>query len=186
MAEITPALRNRFSARAFENRPVEREKIDSLIEAFRWGASSGNRQPWRLIFAESPEARAAWDKALGKGNQAWAPRAPVKIVVVGNSEEQPEMHGQQRFLVDCGIALGHLLVQASALGLNVRAMADWNEDEVRKDFAIPDPHRVVALVAAGYPGKVEDLPPEVQEKEARPRTRKPAEAFVFRDRFGAR
>ena len=184
--QIVPALRARRSARAFDRRPVEREKINALIEAFRWGASSGNRQPWRLLFAESEQARAAWDKCLGPANQPWAPNAMVKIVVLGNPEEQPEAHGQQRFLLDCGIALDGLLVQACAMGLNVRAMADWSEQEVIAAFAVPPPFRVVTLVAAGYPGRVEDLPPAVQEKEARPRTRKRPEEFVFVDRYGTR
>jgi len=184
MWDIVPALRDRKSSRAFDPRPVERAKIDALIEAFRWGASSANRQPWRLLFAESAEARAAWDRCLGPANAPWAPHATVKIVVLGNPEEQPDAHGQQRYLVDCGIALNGLLVQACAMGLSVRAMADWSEQEVLSLFAVPSPFRVVALVAAGYPGRVEDLPPAVQEKERRPRTRKPAEQFVFRDRYG--
>jgi hypothetical protein len=41
------------------------------------------------------------------------------------------------------------------------------------------------MVAAGWRGKVEDLPEEVRVKDLKPRTRKAAGEFVFRDTFGA-
>jgi len=182
--EITSALRNRSSSRAFDPRPVEPEKIAALIEAFRWAPSSQNKQSWRLIIARAEPARAAWDAALDPGNQSWAPRAPVKLVVLANSEEQPDHHGQQRCLIDGGLALHALLVQACAMGLNVRAMAGWNQEKVRAAFDIPDACLVVALVAAGYPGSVDALPADVQLKEARPRVRRDPEEIVFHDRFG--
>ena len=178
MPEVCEALRNRRSSRAIDPRPVEAKKIEALIEAFRWGPSSQNRQPWRLILAESAVARAGWDAALEPANQLWAPRAPLKIVVAGNPEEQASLHGQQRYLVDCGLALHALLVQACAMGLNVRAMAGWDEAKVRSALRIEDPYRVVALVAAGYPCAVEELPAEVQQKEQRPRSRKPRGEIV--------
>ena len=178
--DLVEALRNRKSSRAIDPRPVEQEKIEALIEAFRWGPSSGNRQPWRLVFAESAEARAGWDAALDPANQLWAPRAPVKITVIGNPNEQEALHDQQRFLLDCGLALHALLVQACAMGLNVRAMAGWDESKVRSALRIEDPYRVVALVAAGYPCALEDLPPQVQQKEQRPRARKSRNEIVSR------
>lgn len=181
MHDLVEALRNRRSSRAIDPRPVERDKIEALVEAFRWGPSSGNKQPWRLVLAESAKARSGWDAALDPANQLWATRAPVKITVVGNPEEQDPLHAQQRFLLDCGLALHGLLVQACAMGLNVRAMAGWDEAKVRSALRIPDPYRVVALVAAGYPCPVEDLPEEVQQKERRQRARKDPEDILFRD-----
>ena len=183
--DITSALRYRSSSRAFDPRPVEPEKIAALVEAFRWAPSSQNKQPWRLIVARTEQARAGWDTALDPGNQAWAPRAPLQLVVIANPEEQPDHHGQQRCLVDGGLALHALLVQACAMGLNVRAMAGWNQDKVRTTFDIPNSCLVVALVAAGYPCPVDALPAEVQQKEARARVRRDPTEIVFYDRFGA-
>lgn len=182
--EITSALRNRSSSRAIDPRPVEADKVAALIEALRWAPSSQNRQPWRLIVAAGEQARAGWDAALEPGNQGWAPRAPLKLVLLANPEEQPDHHGQQRCLIDGGLALHALLVQACAMGLNVRAMAGWDQDRVRAAFDIPHAYLVVALVAAGYPCPVEALPVEVQKKEARPRVRRDAREIVFQDRFG--
>ncbi len=82
------------------------------------------------------------------------------------------------------MALENLLLQGSDFGLTVHAMAGWDEPKVLENFGIPAPFRVAALFAVGYPGKTEDLHPEVQAKDNKPPARKdPAEIF-FRDEFG--
>jgi nitroreductase len=184
MRDIAEALRNRKSSRTFSSGPVEREKVELLLEAFRWAPSSYNRQPWRVVVAEDRAARNAWDAALTDGNQLWAPAAAVKLIVIGNTHEQPDAFGQQRWLLDCGLAIGHVLVQACSMGLHVRAMAGFNEDVARSAFKIADPFRIAAFVACGHPGDLKDLPPEIQERERRPRARKALSEFVFRNRFG--
>ena len=185
MVEIIASIRNRKSARHYDGRKLSQGEIDQLLEAFRWAPSSLNRQPWRVIVAQGQPASDAWNAALSETNRAWATAAPLKLVVLGNPEEQPDQHGQHRWLVDCGLALGQMLIQACAMGLSVRAMVGFDEERARAGFAIPAPFRVVVLVAAGYPGRVETLAPEVQEKERRPRVRKSIADIAFADRFGA-
>jgi nitroreductase len=184
MSKVLDAIMSRRSDRHFAKRTVEPEVIDALVEAFRWGPSSNNRQPWRLLFAEGPDAVRAYDAALSKNNQSWAMAAPVKMVVIGNQEEQPDRNGLQSFMLDCGLALENMLIQGYAMGLTIHAMAGWDYAKVREGFQIPDPFHPVALVAAGYRGRVEDLPEEVRVKDERPRTRKSPEEMSFRDRFG--
>jgi nitroreductase len=184
MYEVVEALRKRQSSRAIDPRPVEPEKIEALVEAFRWSPSTHNKQPWRLLLAESAETRAAWDAALDPLNLAWAPRAPVKLTIIGNPEEQPGWHGQHTYLLDCGLALQSLLIQACAMGLAVRALIGWDEEKVRAAHRIPPPFRVAALVVAGYPCPVSELPEPVQQKELRQRVRKSREEIFFRDSLG--
>lgn len=183
--DILDVLRNRRSDRHFDGRPLEQAQVELLIEAFRWAPSSNNRQPWRLIFATSREARAGFDDALSAGNRKWAPAAPVKIVVIGTAEEQPDRNGQHAWLLDVGLALENMLIQGYAMGLTIHAMAGWDEQKLLRSFHIPQPFRVAALVAAGYRGRVEDLPEEVRVKDLAPRVRKAAGEIVFRDVFGA-
>lgn len=184
MVEIHPILRNRRSRRDFSGVPPEPEKLEALLEAFRWGPSSNNRQPWRIIVVRSPEAHKRFDECLNEGNLQWATAAPLKMVIIGNPEEQPERFGQHRWLLDVGLALENMLLQGSYMGLTVHAMSGWNEETVLKNFHIPKPFRVAALFALGYPGKLEDLHPDVQKKEKTPPNRKPAEEIFFWDDFG--
>ncbi len=182
--DILEVIRIRRSDRHFDGRAVAQQDIDLLIEAFRWAPSSNNRQPWRLIFATSESARRAYDDALSRGNKPWAATAPVKIVVIGTPEEQPDRNGLHTWLLDVGLALENMLIQGYAMGLTIHAMAGWSEQKIVEGFRIPSPFRVAALVAAGHRGRVEDLPEEVRAKDLHPRTRKAAAEFAFRDSFG--
>jgi len=182
--DILDVLRNRRSERHFDGRPLEQQQIDLLIEAFRWAPSSQNRQPWRLIFAVSPEARAGFDDALSDSNRKWATAAPVKMVMIGTPDEQPDRNGLNAWMLEVGIALENMLIQGCAIGLTMHAMAGWDEQKLLKSFRIPPPFRVAALGVAGYPGKVEDLPEDVRAKDLAPRVRKAAGEIAFRDAFG--
>jgi nitroreductase len=89
------------------------------------------------------------------------------------------------WLLDCGLALENMLIQGYAMGMTIHAMAGYDEKKLLSGFGVPEPFRVAAAVAAGWRGKVESLPEEVRAKDLKPRVRKPAGEFVFRDTFGA-
>ena len=183
-ADILKPIRERRSDRHFTQRALEPQVVASLVEAFRWAPSSNNRQPWRLILVQGAEASAKFVDALSDSNKRWAHVAPLKIVLLGNPEEQPDRDGQNRWLLDCGLALENMLLQGYAMGLTIHAMAGWNEQKVLANFNVPAPFRVAALVGAGYRGRVEDLPPDVAEKDLKPRTRKAPAEMAFTDTFG--
>lgn len=47
--DVFDAIRERRSHRAFEQKPVEPEKIDRILEAAQWAPSPANSQPWEFI-----------------------------------------------------------------------------------------------------------------------------------------
>src|SRR5437763_16843660 len=72
-------IRNRWSPRAFSDRPVEPAVLASLFEAARWAASSFNDQPWAYLVA-SRDDKENFAKMLGvlvEANKKWAKDAPV-------------------------------------------------------------------------------------------------------------
>ncbi|MEJ2548033.1 MAG: nitroreductase family protein [Gemmatimonadota bacterium] len=48
---ILDILAERWSPRAWQDRPVEDEKLVRMFEAARWAASSGNEQSWRFLLS---------------------------------------------------------------------------------------------------------------------------------------
>ncbi len=185
MSKLIDVIRDRRSDRHFANKPLETETVEALLDAFRWAPSSNNRQPWRVLIVSSADASRIFDDALSAGNKQWAPVAPLKMVIIGVPEEQPEKNGVQNYLLDIGFAMENMLVQGYAMGLTIHAMAGWDYDKICKGFAIPATAKPVALVAAGYRGRVEDLIEEVRAKDLKVRTRKAIGEFTFRDSFGA-
>jgi nitroreductase len=183
---IEPILQQRWSPRAFAERPVEPEKLRRLLEAARWAASCANQQPWYFIVATREDATeyARLLSCLRENNQQWAAHAPVLMVSVAKLSF--DMNGQpNRYAFhDVGLAAANLIVQATALGLFVHQMAGFYPDKVRELYGVPEDFEPVAGIVLGYPGDPATLSEELRQRELAPRVRKPLETFVFQGAWG--
>jgi nitroreductase len=179
---IDKVMARRWSPRAFDNRPVEREKIMTLLEAARWAPSCFNEQPWRfLVFDESnPESLERARACLVEGN-AWALKAPVLMISVARDNfsrgEKPNRTAQH----DVGLATENLLLQAVEEGLAAHGMAGFHVERAREEFNIPDDFTVLAMIAIGYPytGSLDALDEKLRASELAPRQRKPIGEIAF-------
>ncbi len=177
---IHDLLRQRWSPRAFDDRPIEPEKIRSLFEAARWAPSSNNEQPWRFL-AATKEQKTEYDRlfnCLVEGNQTWAHRAPMLLLSVATlqfEDGSPNRHA----LHDTGMAAENLVIQATVLGLVAHQMAGFRIDQARADCQIPDGYEPVAMMAVGYPGDPALLSDRLRVREVQPRSRKPVKEFVY-------
>jgi len=192
MEKVAPAehpihdlIARRWSPRAIDpTRPVPREAVLPLLEAARWAPSCYNEQPWRyLVFEGSdPAALQQARECLSQGN-AWARNAPLLMLSVAKNDfalnNRPNRHAQH----DVGLASENLVLQAVALGLVAHQMAGFDSKRAREVFGIPDDFTPMAMIAVGYPGEVEDLSPELQEREKAPRSRKPMTETAFAGRW---
>jgi nitroreductase len=183
---IEPLLQQRWSPRAFTDRPVEPEKLLRLLEAARWAASCANQQPWYFIVATREDAAeyARLLSCLRENNQQWASHAPVLMVSVAKLSF--DMNGQpNRYAFhDVGLAAANLIVQATALGLFVHQMAGFYPDKVRELYSVPNDFEPVAGIVLGYPGDPATLSEELRQRELAPRVRRPLETFVFQGAWG--
>ena len=71
---IHALIGERWSPRAFAERPVAQGTLHSVLEAARWAASAVNQQPWSFVVAtrEDAEAHARMVGTLMEGNVRWA------------------------------------------------------------------------------------------------------------------
>jgi nitroreductase len=182
---IHDLLRRRWSPRAFADRSVEPEKLQSLFEAARWAPSSYNEQPWRFICCtrEHPADHERFLGILAEGNVPWARHAPVLILSVANMQFTHNGKPNRHALHDVGLAAENFVIQAVALGLVVHQMAGYDAAKARAVFGIPDGYEPAAAIAVGYQGEPDRLPQPLRDREAAPRTRKPLEEIVFGGRW---
>jgi nitroreductase len=183
---IEEILRRRWSPRAFSDRPVEPEKLQSLFEAARWAASSFNEQPWNFIVAtkQQPEEHARLLSCLVEGNQRWARAAPVLMVSVAKLNFDKTGKPNRHAFHDVGLAMGNVLVQATALGLSVHQMAGFSPEKVREIYGVPEGFEPVAAIAIGYGLAADELPEPFREFDLGVRSRKPVSGFVFEGHWG--
>ncbi len=178
---IHELIKQRWSPLAFNSRPIESEKIGSLLEAARWAASCFNEQPWFFIVATQDNTQ-EYEKlfsCLVEANQKWAKDAPLLMLSVAKLSFQRNNKPNRHALHDVGLAMGNLTLQAQSLGLFLHQMGGFDADKARTLYNIPEDYEPVAAIAVGYPGNVNQLDADLQQRELSPRNRKPLTEFVF-------
>ena len=185
---INAILAARWSGRAYDPaRAVGRDQLVALLEAARWAPSCYGDQPWRFIVCDRHVEEAAWRKlfdCLGEGNQAWADKAPVLVLIVADGKfghnEKPNRWSQY----DSGAAAMSVCVQATDMGLMVHQMGGFDADAARRAFNVPGQCTPMAVMAVGYQLPSDRIPEQVQEREFSARQRKPLGECFFLSEWG--
>ena len=183
---VHPLIRDRWSPRAFIDKPIPPEVLRSLFEAARWAPSSYNEQPWAYIVATKDD-KANFDKVLGtlvEFNAAWAKNASALAIAVAKLVFAKNHAPNRNAQYDTGAASALLSVEATAHSLAVHQMAGFDPEKARLALGIPSDWEAIAAIAIGYPGNPDSLSQPLKERELAPRTRKPIREFVMTGSWG--
>jgi len=183
---IHDLIRDRWSPRAFSERPVPAEVLQSLFEAARWAPSSSNEQPWAFLVAtkENPDFHAKVLSTLVDANQFWAKDAPVLGLAVSELNFARTGRPNRNAYYDTGAAVANLTTEATSRGLLVHQMAGFDPQKAVELFQIPKGWEPIAAFVIGYPGDPQSLPQPLRERELASRTRKPLSDFVMSGSWG--
>ena len=174
-------LNTRRSVRSFDSRPVDEKDIISIIEAARLSPSACNSQTWRFIFVTQREIiRKICHEAMRPViPNKWLEQAP--LVIVGCSQLDiianrvgARVTGIEYYQIDLGIAMEHMVLKATELGIGTCWIGWFEENKLKKILNIPKKIKVSALLAVGYP----------KDESTRKRKRKPAEKIAFSEKWG--
>ncbi|MBM3214664.1 nitroreductase family protein [Candidatus Poribacteria bacterium] len=184
---IHDLIAERWSPRAFTERPIPDEVVRSLLEAARWAPSSLNEQPWAFLIGirgrDDEHERIA--SCLSEGNRRWAPKAPVLMVAVARLHRARDGHSNRHAHYDTGGAVAGLTLQATASGLYVHQMGGFDRDRVRDLYAVPEDCDPMVAVAVGYLDEPSSLPEDFRDRELAARVRNSLTHFVFEGRWGS-
>lgn len=164
--ELFEAIRERRSVRAYEQRAVEKEKLERIFEAARLAPSACNFQEWRFVAVTDRDKRRALMEAAN--NQSFVAEAPVVIACCAETDGHVMRCGERCYPIDVAIAIDHLTLAAVALGLGTCWIGSFYPDKVRAALDIPGSIQVVELLTLGYPAD-----------EAGPKDRKPLDKIRF-------
>ncbi len=155
---ILEPIRRRYSCRAYQDRPVEQEKLDQIFEAARLAPSAKNMQDWRFVAVTDKEKKRQLAKAAN--NQMFLEKAGVIIAACSNSDDVMRC-GQAIGPIDVAIALEHISLQATQLQLATCWIGSFYPEKVRPILGIPDDIAIIELMALGYPA---DKPKEAKRE----------------------
>jgi len=175
-ASLDQLFREARTNNGWLDRPVSDEQLRDIYELMKWGPTSANSSPARIVFLRSREAKQRLVPALAPGNVDQTLQAPVAAIVAQDIEfyeRLPELfpHGDARSwfvgnqpLIETiafrnsSLQGAYLILAARALGLDAEPMSGFDNETVDREF-FPD-RRVKSnfLVNIGY-GDPSKLPP---------------------------
>lgn len=143
-------VNTRYSCRDYNpDAAVSADAVRAVVESARLAPSACNRQPWTFIAVTDPAVRAT---ILSKSRPAFL-EAPVVLVACGHHDiawHRPS-DNKDHTDVDVSIAVEHICLAASALGLATCWVCSFDVEATIKALQVPRWVEPVALIPLGYP-----------------------------------
>jgi nitroreductase len=153
---------NRYSVRQFSSVPVEKEKLDAILEAGRLAPTACNNQPQSVLVLQSPEAM---DK-LKKCTKCHFD-APMAILICYDKTTSwkrsfdKKDHGD----IDASIVCASMMFEAAELGLGTTWVCYFDPAAVVREFSLPENIVPSSILPLGYPaGNAVPAPLHAQRK----------------------
>lgn len=145
-------IRKRRSIRVYQNKPVEKEKLEAILMAAQFSPSANHRKPWRFWVVKNKEILAKLAQATPWGS--FIAQAPLAIVVCANKDLSRE------WLEDASIVGAHIYLEATNQGLGTcwvqnrdskTGQGEESERYIRNLLNISEDFRIIATFPIGYP-----------------------------------
>lgn len=160
--EALRLMQRRCSVRQFEDRAVERDKLEYVLEAARVAPSACNLQPWRFLVIE--------DRPLiGRIAPEWVTvaHAPALVVACGDHRVAwRRRDGKDHCDLDVAIAVDHMTLAAAEVGLGSCWICSFDAYQCASILDLPDQVEPVVMLPIGYPA--ESKAPDRHEHERKP------------------
>src|SRR5271157_441541 len=147
--DVFEAIAARKSVRAFLDRPVEEDALRAILDAARRAPSARNGQEWRFVVVQDKAMRERI--ATEAARQPFVGTAGVLLVCCAQTDGRVMRCGQAAYPIDVAIAMDHLSLAATALGLGTCWIGSFDEMLVKQMLGVPPEVRVVQLMPLGYP-----------------------------------
>ena len=160
--------KKRYSVRKYQDKKVEDEKLQKILEAAHVAPTAANLQPVRLIVVQSREGLGK----IGKGADLYG--APLAIIVCADHSKAwvRPFDKKQTGDIDASILTDHMMLQATESGLGSVWICYFKPDVIQKEFGLPDDLEPVNILAVGYSDE------EAADSERHSQTRIPVEELV--------
>lgn len=154
--EVIDAILSRRSTRAFFDKPILREDLETIVTCGQWAPSANNRQEWTFVVVSNTEYIQTLAQLIGKelGNDAYNMYKPAALVLVAHQKDAP--FGRE----DDACALENMFLAAESLGIGsvwlnqLRDICDTPAIRTQlSDWGVPEDYEIYGVAALGYTAK---------------------------------
>jgi nitroreductase len=141
-------VKQRYSCRSYQDKSVEKEKLDYVMECVRFAPSAVNKQPWMFRIVKNEDDKAKLQECY---NREWFKTAPMYIICsILHDEEWVRSDGKHHGNIDIAIAVEHLCLAATEQGLATCWVCNFDAEKCKQLFAISDNEEPAVLIPIGY------------------------------------
>lgn len=159
-------MKTRFSCRKFKPDPVEKEKLEAIIDAAKYAANGHHMEAWHFTIITTEEGKKELLDAVGPEPEDFKKLAPkgatwpfpndyfgAPVVIMVSYDPKAPWPDAGAFL-----ASGNIMNAANALGLSACALTVFSKDvfateetAVKKAKFIPEGYQLYLTMVLGYP-----------------------------------
>lgn len=142
-------IRARYSVRAYRPEPLEEDKLQRVLEAARLAPTAANRQPFQLIVIHTAGKEEDLKRIYSRD---WFVQAPLIICACAEPERAWTRRDGKRYgEVDVAIAMDHLTLAATELGLGTCWVANFDPQAAKEILGLPPEAEPIVFSPLGYP-----------------------------------
>ncbi|MEU9974635.1 malonic semialdehyde reductase [Streptomyces sp. NPDC051014] len=164
-------FREARTANTFTDEPVTDEQVQAIYDLVKYGPTSMNQSPLRVVLVRSPEARERLVQHMAEGNQKKTATAPLVAILAADNEfheELPQLFPhfpqakdavfadravrEQNAALNAALQAAYFIVGVRAAGLAAGPMTGLDFAGVQKEF-LDDDHTPLMVVNIGKPGE---------------------------------
>jgi nitroreductase/flavin reductase (DIM6/NTAB) family NADH-FMN oxidoreductase RutF len=145
----------RTSVRAYQDRPIEDEKVEKMLQAAMAAPTAANKQPWKFIIIKDKNTL----KTIADHfhTMTMAAQAPMAIVVCGDMSLTLDRDGRDYWIEDTSAATENLLLAAHSMGLGAVWCGIYPQMERVKYLSellkLPEDIVPLNVIPVGYPAE---------------------------------
>jgi len=162
--EFYNVIEKRTSNKTYKSTTIPTEKLDKMIQAALMAPSWKNETCYRFIFInENSQKEKIASAIINNDNEAAnaVMSAPLVALIVADPSKSATIDGKPYFMIDCGIAMEHLILAATNEGYGTCWIGSFDEEAIRMILNIPSNFRVVAMTPIGETSEgAEHYPPK--------------------------
>lgn len=160
---VLKSMLSRSSIRKFQQRPVEKDKIEKLLRAGMSAPTNNDRRPWHFVVLS--EKKDIERYASTNSHHADKIKAtPLFIIVCGDSAKMDEGLAREFWIQDCSAASENILLAAHAMGLGAVWTSGWpiarKANGIRRALKLSEEYVPLSIICIGYPAE----PANVKDK----------------------
>lgn len=145
--KVLDLIKNRYSVRTFDTKPVSKEDLDYILECARLAPSACNKQPWQIkvIQGEALKKFSAVYKKEGFKD------APVCMAICGDhTNSWHRSDGKDHCDIDIAIVSDHIIMAATELGLGTCWICSFDTEFAKEFLNLPENLEPIVLIPIGY------------------------------------